>query len=467
MSLFTKLLIVLNMLGILGVAYLGMMTLSKRQAWAYAVHRHDLVIQGLPLDENDADEQGRPRHLDLTEPTLKEIFPVSPVRTQKEEVDRVKGILDARIAAATQPEQQILVHVDILLPFASTYRDREELLLLHTHLKDAESTAKLKRQLQQAMEKAQTTLDLEREKPQEAIRKNRTFAEAFRESLFLFEGDPKRPFERVFLDVVGNDSRKPIDPAFTETVTRIRDELAGRYNEIFDEAINSKLTTVSITQEPQGQPTETKGTEDLAVEARRRAIARLLLATLDTIREVPEGEPAIAPMTVEGVLQDPNYQRYFSVVGLKEAIHAIDHRALELGRFVDESYVEMNANRSISSELALHIQRERDRFVKSHQTLAQYLQLRGHQIAEWEDRLKRKKADAKAQEDLAAVKEKEVAEAGMALADEQKQTDEKMRQLRQLSTDLYKIRIETRNARELNHKFYEEILRLEENLRTR
>jgi hypothetical protein len=105
--------------------------------------------------------------------------------------------------------------------------------------------------------------------------------------------------------------------------------------------------------------------------------------------------------------------------------------------------------------------------VKSHQALVQHLQLRGNQIAEWDDRLKRKQVEAKAQEDLAAVKEMEVATAGMKLAEEQKQTDEKMRQLRQLSTDLYKIRIETRNARELNHKFYEDILRLEQDLRAR
>ena len=39
------------------------------------------------------------------------------------------------------------------------------------------------------------------------------------------------------------------------------------------------------------------------------------------------------------------------MVGLKEAITAIDARARDLGRFIDETYVEMKAGGSISAEL--------------------------------------------------------------------------------------------------------------------
>src|SRR5436305_12465925 len=71
MSLFGKVLAFLNVLGVLGLAALASMDYARRQAWAYAVFRHDLVVDGLPLDRQATDDQGRPLYEKVGEQTQK------------------------------------------------------------------------------------------------------------------------------------------------------------------------------------------------------------------------------------------------------------------------------------------------------------------------------------------------------------------------------------------------------------
>ena len=49
MSLFGKILALLNIFGALALVYLAMMDYGKRQAWAYSYFRHELFYKGLPL----------------------------------------------------------------------------------------------------------------------------------------------------------------------------------------------------------------------------------------------------------------------------------------------------------------------------------------------------------------------------------------------------------------------------------
>ena len=49
MSLFGKILALLNIFGALGLVYVSMLDYGKRQSWAYSYYRHELVLNGLPL----------------------------------------------------------------------------------------------------------------------------------------------------------------------------------------------------------------------------------------------------------------------------------------------------------------------------------------------------------------------------------------------------------------------------------
>ncbi|HZT82293.1 MAG TPA: hypothetical protein VFA26_18845 [Gemmataceae bacterium] len=91
MSLFGKVLVFLNALAALAFVCLAALDYGQRTAWSYAVHRHELALNGLPLDEKELDVDGHPRYLDICERTQRELFGGQPVRTQAEEVQRVQG----------------------------------------------------------------------------------------------------------------------------------------------------------------------------------------------------------------------------------------------------------------------------------------------------------------------------------------------------------------------------------------
>src|SRR3954451_9441254 len=94
MSLPGKILAILNLLAAVGFLFLGILDYAKRQAWADLALQREVLLQGLPLDENEPDADGRPRVAGLRPAFLEETFRTaggSPVRTQLEEVQKVKG----------------------------------------------------------------------------------------------------------------------------------------------------------------------------------------------------------------------------------------------------------------------------------------------------------------------------------------------------------------------------------------
>jgi hypothetical protein len=100
MSLFGKILAILNVLVALAFTFLALMDYSKRQSWAYSVFLHDLAIDGLPLNKEEVGLDGRPRVDDLGPETQQELFRQSggqPVLTQVDEVTRLRGVIQAKL----------------------------------------------------------------------------------------------------------------------------------------------------------------------------------------------------------------------------------------------------------------------------------------------------------------------------------------------------------------------------------
>jgi hypothetical protein len=129
MSLLGKILAILNVLAALGIVALIALDYGQRQRWAYAVYLHDLRIEGLPFDDQEKGTDGLARVEKLTPGVLTDVFQGSgqPVRTQLEEVDRVRNLLQQKIEAGdggVTKEQKL---ARILMPLAATYEEREAL----------------------------------------------------------------------------------------------------------------------------------------------------------------------------------------------------------------------------------------------------------------------------------------------------------------------------------------------------
>jgi hypothetical protein len=166
-SLLTIVLFVLNIAAALAFGYLVLLDYSTRQRWSYAIFRDDLVLWGLPLQEEETTLSGSqatrpPAHVDperikkeaadrgvrvsdkfqavhevvgqrikpsqLTDEVLKELFKGvgQPVRTLEEEVDRVQKTFladvekaAAELSEAAKTEQAKRARLrDLLLPLA-------------------------------------------------------------------------------------------------------------------------------------------------------------------------------------------------------------------------------------------------------------------------------------------------------------------------------------------------------------
>ena len=127
MSPFGKVLAILNAVAAIAFIVLAGMAYGKRQAWTHAVYRHDLVIDGIPLDDEDSNDLGDLRTDAFSVEMRNQVFtPVGgqPQLTQMREVDRVKGVVQGNISSS---QNRWAALARYLTPFASSASKREGL----------------------------------------------------------------------------------------------------------------------------------------------------------------------------------------------------------------------------------------------------------------------------------------------------------------------------------------------------
>src|SRR5665213_3132211 len=112
MSLYGKILAVLNIFGAAAFVYFAFADFAKRETWAYTNYVYDVVVAGLPLDDAQKDNRENPVAGYLTDDTKKEWFGADKVSTQVEEVDRVKNAVNAKVDALNSdpPKQTCLLY---------------------------------------------------------------------------------------------------------------------------------------------------------------------------------------------------------------------------------------------------------------------------------------------------------------------------------------------------------------------
>jgi hypothetical protein len=130
MSLLGKILAVLNVLAALGFFFVAYMDWNKRQEWANAVVQHDLVINGLPVDKNELDQEGHPKYQNLRKAMLQPLLGGQIVRTQDEEVEQVRNKLQVPAPGEDRAQKAAAIKklAGVLMAFVDTQKQREDLL---------------------------------------------------------------------------------------------------------------------------------------------------------------------------------------------------------------------------------------------------------------------------------------------------------------------------------------------------
>jgi hypothetical protein len=150
MSLWGKIFAVLNIVAATVFILVAGIDWGQRQRWAYSVYRHDLLVEGLPIDAKEQDPDGTPRVDKLSPATLNAILPSSTgtqVTTQQDEVKRVRSLVEGKINDNNVPGTtgQKLSHY--LIPLARSAHQRD-LLTAYSRDKNAVPNEEVTKQLQ-------------------------------------------------------------------------------------------------------------------------------------------------------------------------------------------------------------------------------------------------------------------------------------------------------------------------------
>lgn len=151
MSLLGKILIIANGVAAVGLLLLLSTDYGTRHLWAYSTFRHEMVLQGLPLDEDDIwNFPSEVTANEFTESTLKDVFATvgeKPVPTQVKEVERKRDELFDELDAQPAAKQAQTVK-GILLALASTVEEQDKVFNL---TKAADLRAELQKKFQEAI----------------------------------------------------------------------------------------------------------------------------------------------------------------------------------------------------------------------------------------------------------------------------------------------------------------------------
>jgi hypothetical protein len=437
MSLLGKVLVVLNILGAAGLVYLGATNYAKRRIWAHRVFEHELAIRGLPLDAQERDERGRPIAGLIGEETQKDLFAGvagQPVRTQQEEVDRVKNAVLAPLQGVTDKRKQLFLYARVLLPLARSYLEREGLLAYRTHLADDKKADALKKRYEQAFKQA-------------VDRPGEDFEKVFRQAVESQPGEPSEVFTRAFLQALPRDPAKAraanFDATFEKSIEAQAAELEKRFQKLLPTANDPP-------------------------DRRKAATARFLVAMCPVLAEDdlagPQGDPK-DKASVGGARSPAEYQeklagttayknaltRTLAVVGVRALADTVSRRAGVLRQQAED----------VSAALA----DDRGDFVTAQQSLLRQVQERAYQVELEAALLDRQQKLLEAQRALVDKRRGDVKVYEEALAEERQKTARRLAELQQMSENLYKLRLATIKALDDNQKAAETIRKLEGEIR--
>jgi hypothetical protein len=421
MSLFGKLLAILNVFAVLGALALMTMNYAKRESWEYAVFRQDLMIHGLPLDKEEKDEQQQPVVEKISAGTQKDLFkqaaPTDAVATQVDEVDRVKSQLSGQIQAVADKKKKLALLARVLTPMAATNEQRQRLLAYQTHLRDDATFKTLHDRLDAADKAAQKAV---KEKP------GKPYEEAFHEALATQFSDPLGPLGEEFLTVRKAALAGPIDAALEQSLDTQLAQLDAQFNQMFSDAKSGG-----------------EGIKGGAPSQRKRAIARLLFNMVEVLPAAPGGGDAKPDL-----VSNPRYKRFMFVVGVKAALEAVHEQA------------------AILKELAFDVDverlRERGTFADQHRKAVDVVLDKKAQVDRDKALYALEKMEADAHEVTLEDRKRDVKIYQDQLAAARRAATQHLKRLRELSNNLFDERVKLQQNSEENQQLEKQIRALEE-----
>jgi len=326
MSLTGKILAFLNVLGVAGFLCLAAMDFGKQQAWKYANFLHDRVTFGLPLDDKETGPQSEILVEQLSDATLQQLFPQGEkVKTQLEEVARVRRVLEGALKAEADKKKQLTLSARSLLPLAESNTEREKLISVRQNLLDEKKIDALKEILKDGIKQA-----LEIVKPDP---KKRSFEEGYYEAVRLKPGDPKDPFVAAMLRVMFREGGKKAEDAPLDNaeafLQAVRNEPGKSFDDIVNAMFDEALESIRVEQQQRldehfAQAAEGKrrvkdqagkayvGKELLSTTQHKRMVAHLLFNLVEVLPA-----PAGAPPQSGTLWDNPAYRRVINVVGVQ------------------------------------------------------------------------------------------------------------------------------------------------------
>ncbi len=429
MSLFGKILALLNFLGAVALVYLAGVDYSKRQGWMHSVVMHEAVLRGLPLNNKELDKQGVPRVEQMNATDLASLFSSaggSPVATQVDEIARVQGVVQGKIpAAGTRPQTYVLA--GILLPLAESYLEREQLLACRVYMASDQTLADFKARYEKALSTA-------------LARTDRTFEENFRYGMRSQGGEPSTAFTTLLLGMLPatpNEIKKvDFNAVFNKALDTQRDYLDSRLKERFAQA------QLGTDKPPTAQ----------AAQAQRLTIARLLFALCPVLAEDPQ-----KPLDEQKILESEEYKkqlrRVYVVCGIRTTLSGILVEAEQLRKMAD--LVDRTQARELTG------------FVADHSTLIEEVRERAYLVQRELARIKDNERKLTQQEGLVKSRQRDVEQLRAELKESQTQTAEALAELQVLSDRVLKRRLELRDALRANLEYEKKIIALEAVIRSR
>jgi hypothetical protein len=421
MSIFGKILAILNVLAVIGALALLAMDYAKRQTWAHAVFRQQLVAEGLPVDDQEVDGQGHKLADDLTPATLQDIFKgSSPVNTQVAEVKRVQQELNSKIQGAGDNKQKIYVLARILTPLALTGEQREELLAYQAYLRDNATFKRLSDLL--------TAADTAARQPAPQGKRAKPYEEAFHDYLAGQFVDSPGPLAEAFLTVKKAARDMPVPQAIEQSLDAQLAQLQGQFDQAFQEATTQKPKTGDVKSDSPAQ--------------QRRIIAHLLFCVTDVL---PDEAAGAAPKL--DLMENPQYRRFITVVGVREAVRAVNDEAALLKDMV----VEVN---QLGKRDQLTFAAQHHKVIDMIQEKARLVERHGLALVRKQKELETHAADLNRRRLDVDYYNKQLDEARRSTAGH-------LKELRTMSDALFNERVKLRDATEKNQQLEKDIRKLE------
>ncbi len=488
MTILGKVLAFLNILGVTTFLVLASMDLARKESWREANYRHDLLSYGLPLNDKLLTDKEQPQAELVGDPKqpnqrLKDLFPQNPVNTQVMEVQRVQQVFEGELQkVADNKARHVVLFCQYLLPLATHFEEREELILIRANLATEEKAKALKTALQQAFKLGLNAMKKTEERAQEVggpegDKLKRPFEQHYLEAVQggldkrPFEGGPdKRPIVKLFLGIlptgggktfaeaaskfdetsflrdVRNDQAKTFeelfDSVYDDLLRSLYDKLKARFYEHFEAARDGKVIDRS---KPAQGPASPSLRVQTSPDDQKKAVARLLF---NLVEVAPRASNQPRPARI---WEDPDYKRVINVVGLETLGQEIEQQA--------RLYQDM------INEVTADIKREHENFALVHRDLVEQLKDRAGRIGYLDALLKRNIDAVEAAKDVVKRRQVDVDYYVAELDKVRKETADRLADLTRLETQLFKIRLEVRDATRLNQEYQRQLNQMEERVR--